>query len=90
MKWWLIFERTTVQQSPGSVATSGLFTGSRESGPEYRGFKPLLITEAPDWKGALENAVKQTRRLGEFAAVECEVFAPDLLTVTDDTGGTDK
>lgn len=81
MAWFLIFERANAVQSPGAVSTSGLFGGSREDPPHYRAFKPLLITEADDWKGALENAVKETGRLGEFAAVECSVFTPDLLTV---------
>lgn len=88
-KWWLIFERTNTVQSPGAVSTAGLFTGSRNDPADYRAFKSLMIVEASGWKQALEAAVKLSGRLGEYAAVECAVFTPDLLTVTDDTDGTD-
>jgi hypothetical protein len=86
--WWLIFERGHMQESPGAVSTSGLFGGSQQTPPRWRTFKPLLITQAPGWKQALENAVKETGRLGEYAAVECNVFTSDLLSVTGGTEGT--
>lgn len=90
MKWWLIFERGYMAESPGAVSSSGLFGGSRQDPPRYRTFKALLITQAPGWKQALENAVKETGRLGEYAAVECDIFTSDLLSVTDDTDGTEQ
>ena len=83
MTWFLIFERTAPGQSPGAVQSSGLFGGSRQDPPQYRTFKPVMIVEVPAgdeaWKDALEAAVKATKRLGEFAAVECNVFVPELI-----------
>lgn len=87
--WWLIFERAHSVEAPGAVSTSGLFAGSRQDPPRWRTFKNLLIVQAPGWKQALEAAAKLTGRFGEFAAVEVKVFTPDLLSVTDDTDGTD-
>lgn len=88
--WWIIFERGHLQESPGAVFATGGFGGARQDVGRYRTIKPLLILQAPGWKQALEGAVKQTGRLGEFAAVECNVFTPDLLGVTGGTEGTDK
>lgn len=66
--------------SPGYADAQGSSVGAgTTSAGEYRAFKPVLITEADDWKGALERAIKLTRHLGEYAAVECEVFTDELL-----------
>jgi hypothetical protein len=88
--WWLIFERTP--QAETRVASSGGFGGFFEESPKRRGFAPVLITQAKDWNDALSNAIEETGRLGEFAAVECEAFIPDLINKerTDGTEGTDK
>jgi hypothetical protein len=81
MNWWLIFERLPAGRSPGATETAGLFGGSRQDPPQYRTFKCLLVIEAPDWKAAINEAIKLTGRLGAFAAVRCDVFIPDMLNV---------
>lgn len=78
--WYLIFEREARHRAPGTVIVSGSPAGAGEQHPPpYRTFKPVMIVEAESWKEALENAIKATRKLGEYAAVRCDVFTDDLF-----------
>lgn len=78
--WFLIFERSSTHNSPGASFVSGMAAGSGATrAPQWRAFKSLMILEADSWQQALERAVKLTGTLGEYAAVECNVFVPDML-----------
>lgn len=94
MKYFLIFERSAPERTPGAVQVAGVAAGAGVSrAAAYRTFKPVMMVEVPDdhpdpSDNAFEQAVKLTGRLGEWAAIECEAFIPEMIEVHKRKRGT--
>jgi hypothetical protein len=78
-KYWLVFELTPAERSPGAAMVQGSGGSGVLHHAEYQPFIPLMVVQATDAEAALFECGQIMRRWGDWYAVEVAGRMIDLL-----------